>query len=89
VVFPDADVKFFLYADPSIRARRRHEELVAKSGAAPSLESVEQDMTKRDQDDSTRRSAPLKPAPDAIRIDSSILEIDGVVARMLEHIVDC
>lgn len=89
VVFPDADVKFFLYADPSIRARRRYEELVAKGGAAPSLESVEQDMTKRDQDDSTRRSAPLKPAPDAIRIDSSTLEIDGVVARMLEHIVDC
>jgi CMP/dCMP kinase len=89
VVFPDADVKFFLYADPSIRARRRHEEIVAKGGAAPSLESVEQDMTKRDQDDSTRRSAPLKPAPDAIRIDSSTLEIDGVVARMLEHIVDC
>ena len=92
VVFPDADVKFFLFADPSIRARRRYEELQAKDGAAPSLASVEQDMAKRDQDDSTRRSAPLKPAPDAVHIDSSILGIDGVVALMIEyieHIEDC
>lgn len=89
VVFPDADVKFFLSADPTIRARRRYEELRAKGGAAPSLASVEQDMAKRDQDDSTRRSAPLKPAPDAIHIDSSALGIDGVVALMLEHILDC
>ena len=89
VVFPDADVKFFLYADPSIRARRRYDELMAKGSAAPSLTSVEQDMAKRDQDDSTRRSAPLKPAEDAIHIDSSSLGIEGVVARMIEHILDC
>jgi CMP/dCMP kinase len=88
VVFPDADVKFFLYADPSIRAHRRYKELKAKGGASPSLSSVEQDMAKRDQNDSTRRSAPLKPAPDAIHIDSSTLGIDGVIALMLEHIVD-
>ncbi|MEJ2564337.1 MAG: (d)CMP kinase [Anaerolineales bacterium] len=89
VVFPDADVKFFLSADPSIRARRRYEELMAKGGAAPSLTSVEQDMVERDRNDSTRRSAPLKPAKDAIHIDSSTLGIDGVVALMLEHIMDC
>jgi cytidylate kinase len=89
VVFPDADVKFFLSADPSIRARRRYEELKSKDGAPPSLTSVEQDMAKRDQDDSTRRSAPLTPAADAIHIDSSSLGIDGVVSRMLEHIEDC
>lgn len=89
VVFPDADVKFYLYADPSIRAYRRFEELKAKGGTAPSLESVEQDMVQRDRNDSSRQSAPLKPAPDAIRIDSSTLGIDGVVALMLEHIVDC
>ncbi len=89
VVFPDADVKFYLYADPSIRARRRFEELKTKGGTAPSLESVEQDMVQRDRNDSSRQSAPLKPAPDAIRIDSSTLGIDGVVALMLEHIVDC
>jgi cytidylate kinase len=89
VVFPDADVKFYLSADPSIRARRRYEELVAKGGAAPSITSVEQDMAERDRNDSTRRSAPLKPATDAIHIDSSTLGIDGVVALMLEHIMDC
>ena len=89
VVFPDADVKFFLSADPSIRARRRYEELVAKGGAAPSITSVEQDMAERDRNDSTRRSAPLKPATDAIHIDSSTLGIDGVVALMLRHIMDC
>ena len=89
VVFPNADIKFYLYADPSIRARRRYEELAAKGDAAPSFTSVEQDMAKRDQNDSTRQSAPLKPAPDAIQIDSSTLGIDGVVALMMEHIKDC
>lgn len=89
VVFPHADVKFYLYADPSIRARRRYEELRAKGGTTPSLSSVEQDMTQRDQNDSSRQSAPLKPAPDAIHIDSSSLGVDGVVALMLEHIMDC
>jgi len=86
VVFPDADIKFFLDADPSIRARRRYEELKVKKGQAPNLASVEQDMIKRDQNDSTRRTAPLRPAPDAIRIDSTAMEIDQVVALMLEHI---
>ncbi len=88
VVFPKADVKFFLEADSQIRARRRHEELKAKKGAAPSLESVEQDMIKRDQNDSTRQVAPLKPASDAIRIDSTQLDVDQVVATMLAHLTD-
>lgn len=86
VVFPDADIKFFLDADPSIRARRRHEELKAKKGETPSLASVERDMIKRDQNDSTRDTAPLKPAPDAIHIDSTNLTIDQVVASMLEYV---
>lgn len=86
VVFPDADVKFFLVADPSIRARRRYEELQAKAGQRPTLQSVEQDMQKRDKNDSTRQVAPLKPAPDAIQIDSTPMTIEGVVALMLEHI---
>jgi len=86
VVFPDADVKFFLDADPSIRARRRYEELKVKKGQTPSLASVERDMVQRDQNDSTRQTAPLKPAPDAIRIDSTAMNIDQVVTLMLEHI---
>jgi cytidylate kinase len=89
VVFPDADFKFFLYADPSIRARRRYAELKAKGGDSPSLATVEQDMAARDRNDSSRQAAPLKPAPDAIHIDSSNTGIDGVVAMMLEHIMDC
>ncbi len=88
VVFPKADVKFFLEADSQIRARRRHKELKAKKDAAPSLKSVEQDMIKRDKNDSTRQVAPLKPASDAIRIDSTQLDIDQVVAAMLAHITD-
>jgi cytidylate kinase len=86
VVFPDADIKFFLDADPSTRARRRYEELVQKKGADISLESVEQDMFARDRNDSTRRLAPLKPAADAIRIDSSSRSADQVVQVMLQII---
>ena len=86
VVFPDADVKFFLDADPNIRARRRYEELHAKNGSCPSLDTVSQDMIKRDQNDSTRQVAPLKPAEDAHRIDSTAMSIDQVVGAMMEHI---
>ena len=86
VVFPDADVKFYLDADPAVRARRRYEELRLKNSQAPSLQAVEQDMITRDQNDSSRQLAPLKPAEDAIRIDSTALSVDRVVAQMLEHI---
>ncbi len=86
VVFPDADLKFFLDADPSVRARRRYEELMVKKGATPSLASVERDMIKRDQNDSTRETAPLKPAADAIHIDSTDLNVDQVLALMIEYI---
>jgi CMP/dCMP kinase len=84
VVFPEADVKFFLDASTKTRARRRFEEL--KSKTAQSLDEVEQDMKQRDQNDSTRQAAPLKPAPDAILIDSTDLSAEQVVAVMLSHI---
>lgn len=86
VVFPDADVKFFLDADPNIRARRRFEELQAKKGPSPSLDAVSQDMVQRDKNDSTRQVAPLKPAEDALRIDSTNMNIDQVVGAMMAHI---
>lgn len=86
VVFPKADVKFFLDADPVIRARRRYEELKAKNTQCPSLEAVEKDMIQRDKNDSSRAEAPLQPAEDAIRIDSTALSIEQVVAAMLAHI---
>jgi len=86
VVFPYADIKFFLDADPNIRARRRYEELKAKQGQCPSLGTVERDMVQRDRNDRTRQTAPLKPASDAIRIDSTSMAIDQVITLMLDHI---
>jgi cytidylate kinase len=80
VVFPDADVKFFLTASESERARRRFEEIRTKTGA--SLEEVERDMRRRDRQDSTRALAPLTPAPDALAIDATALSIDAVVDHM-------
>jgi cytidylate kinase len=81
VVFPDADVKFFLDASPKIRAKRRYNEL--KSINPQPLEAVERDMDRRDRNDSTRDLAPLKPAEDAIRLDSTELSIETVVERMV------
>jgi CMP/dCMP kinase len=84
VVFPEAEVKFFLSASESTRALRRFAEIHAKTGA--SLEEVERDMRRRDEQDSTRVLAPLALAPDAIRIDSTGLGIDQVVDLMVAHI---
>lgn len=86
VVFPEADVKFFLDADPDMRARRRYDELKVKKGQKHTLDEVARDMVKRDKNDSTRQTAPLKPAPDALRIDSTPLNVDQVVDAMLNHI---
>jgi cytidylate kinase len=86
VVFPDADIKFFLDADPNIRARRRYEELQNKQGPPPELDVVAQDMAQRDKNDSTRHVAPLKPASDAHHINSTTMSVNEVVAAMLEHI---
>ncbi len=87
VVFPDADVKFFLDAAPEIRAGRRREELLRK-GIARSPEEVLAEQAKRDRDDSTRQVAPLRAATDALVVDSSKLSISEVVARMEKIIRD-
>jgi cytidylate kinase len=84
VVFPDADVKFYLDASCKTRAIRRYNEL--KSKGLQTLEEVERDMKGRDENDSTRDLAPLKPGEDAIIIDSTHLSADQVVNRMLRHI---
>jgi len=81
VVFPDADLKFFLEASAEVRARRRYEELFRK-GTDSSLDAVLADQTKRDRDDSSRALAPLKPAEDAVRVDSSGLPLSDVVQRL-------
>ena len=81
VVFPDADLKFFLEANPDVRARRRYEEMFQK-GAESTLDAVLADQTKRDRDDASRAVAPLKPADDAVRVDSSALPLSEVVQRL-------
>ena len=84
VVFPEADLKFFLDASTKTRALRRFEEL--KSKTTQTLDQVEHEMKQRDQNDTTRQAAPLKPAADAIIIDSTDLSAEQVVAAMLSHI---
>ena len=85
VVFPDADLKFFLEANPDVRARRRYEELFQK-GSESSLDAVLADQTKRDRDDSSRAVAPLKPADDAVKVDTSGLPLSEVV-QTLERLI--
>ena len=81
VVFPDADVKFFLSASAEERGRRRHQELAAK-GELVTLEDTIQAVTSRDLQDSQRDLAPLKMAADAIAIDSSGQSVDEVLETM-------
>jgi cytidylate kinase len=81
VVFPDADAKFFLTASAEVRARRRWKELQAKGDSSP-YEQVLTEQLKRDKDDSERSVAPLRPAPDAIVVDTSDLSLDEVVSRL-------
>jgi CMP/dCMP kinase len=85
VVFPDADLKFFLEASPDVRARRRYEELFQKGGDS-TLDAVLADQIKRDRDDASRAVAPLKAAEDAIRVDSSSLPLSEVV-QTLERVI--
>jgi len=85
VVFPDADHKFFLTASPDIRAVRRYKERVDR-GECISMEQVEMELKKRDEQDRTRIIAPLRPAVDAIIIDTTALGIDEVVEELLGKI---
>ena len=83
VVLPDADVKIFLTADIQVRAQRRLAELEAK-GEKTTFAQVLQDMEQRDERDTTRAAAPLRCAPDAVRIDTSDCDIEESVRRILE-----
>ncbi|CAN5738178.1 (d)CMP kinase [soil metagenome] len=85
VVFPDAEVKFFLTASAEVRASRRHAELVAK-GQAVTLEETLADVKRRDAQDEGRAVAPLKKADSAVLVDSTTLTFEETVARMLEHV---
>jgi cytidylate kinase len=85
VVFPDADAKFFLTASPEERARRRHAELRGR-GDPSSIEEVLADQRRRDRDDSEREVAPLRPAPDALVVDTSGVALDEVVERLVREV---
>jgi cytidylate kinase len=85
VVFPDARFKFFLTASPKVRAERRlNQEGETARGAT--VESVANQIAKRDQMDMTRKIAPLREADDAVHIDSSNMTLDEVVDFITEHI---
>jgi cytidylate kinase len=75
VVFPDADLKIFLTADPAVRARRRYEELKA-AGQDVSLAEIERNIRERDHSDRTREISPLRQAPDAIVLDNSNMTLE-------------
>ena len=81
VVLPGADVKIFLTATPEVRARRRFDELTAK-GEKVTYEKVLADLRKRDEQDTTRKIAPLRQARDAVLLDTSDLNIEGAVAAI-------
>jgi len=85
VVFPDADKKFYIDAEFSVRVSRRYKEL-KELNQDVTLEDIEKDLRNRDNIDSTREFAPLKKADDAIYIDTTHLGIDEVVTILLKHI---
>ena len=77
-VLPNAELKIFLTASADVRAKRRYDELTAK-GTVCDYEVIKQDIIKRDHQDMTRATAPLKQAEDAVLVDSSDMTIDQVV----------
>ncbi len=84
-VFPDAAAKFFLEADLDTRAARRHQE-ASRAGHPERQGEIRRHIRERDANDQSRRAAPLKPAADAVVIDTSSLTVDQVVENMMEWI---
>jgi cytidylate kinase len=83
VVLPDAEVKIFLTASLQARAARRHAELAAR-GVAVSLEEVRRQVAARDRRDETRAHSPLRPAPDAVTVDTTALTLEEAIAAVLD-----
>ncbi len=83
VVFPDAELKIFMKADTLIRAERRQRELLEK-GQRVSLDKVQENLESRDEQDSGRSISPLKKAEDAVELDTSYLDFNEQVLRILE-----
>ena len=85
VVLPKADVKIFLTASPEVRAQRRLDEMLAK-GQKANFQQVLKDIQQRDYQDTHREIAPLKMAKDSVKVDTSDLDIEGVIAVIKEII---
>ncbi len=85
VAFSDADIKFYLTADSIERARRRQAELRAKAGDE-SLEQIQKAIEERDKSDENRTVGPLRPAEDAIVVDTTDLSIEEVVEKLLGYV---
>ena len=83
-VLPNAELKIYLTASADVRAKRRYDELTAK-GTVCDYEVIKQDIIKRDHQDMTRATAPLKQAEDAVLVDSSDMTIDQVVEAIIGH----
>lgn len=86
VVFPDADIKLFMTADPKIRAERRYQELIRK-GEKVSLKEIYDNLALRDHQDTTREESPLKRAEDAIILDNSYINEEQQLEFSLKHIL--
>ena len=83
VVFANAELKIYLTASAEIRAKRRYKQLIEK-GISANIEGLLEDIRERDRRDTDRPVAALKPAPDAVIIDSSSLTIEQVVTKVLD-----
>lgn len=84
-VFPDARFKFYLYASVEIRAQRRHKQLI-NMGLSANIADLLADIAERDERDMGRSASPLRPAEDALIIDSSLLDLTQVYDLVLSHI---
>jgi cytidylate kinase len=85
VVFPNADLKFFVNAALAVRAERRHKDML-KTSPEISLESVQENLASRDQIDTTRATSPLKPAADAIAFDTGVLTRSAQLEKAINHV---
>lgn len=86
VIFPDADLKIFLDADPAERARRRSLEMAARNAPPEDIARVGREMAERDRRDSTRAVAPLAKADDAVVMDTTFLTFDQVVDSIVAEV---
>ena len=85
VVFPDARFKFFLHASVEIRAQRRYKQLI-NTGLSANIAQLQADIAERDERDQHRSVSPLRPAEDALVVDSSLLDLTQVTELVLSHI---